>query len=159
MTRPAFKPMKPRPPGTVKSCVSELFDQVGGIENVMVRLRTGQAVTYAYADPTRDEEISFAKVATLTSRDATAAVEFLANLAGGAFVPMPKACSAVGQLTADAVRQSGESAAQLVQSLLDGRLSPDEARAALPDLTEAVQAYAQLLSTVGAIARGEGRDA
>jgi hypothetical protein len=155
MTRPAFKPMKPRPPGTVKGCVADLYAQVGGVERVMVRLGTGQAATYAYADPTREDEISFARVAALTSREATAAVEFLASLAGGAFVPMPKTNSEVGQLTADAVRQSGESAAQLVQALLDGKLSPDEARAALPDLTEAVQAYAQLLSTVAAIARGE----
>lgn len=156
MSRPAFKPMKPRPPGTVKGCISDLFAQAGGVDRVMVRLRTGQAVTYGYADPTREDEISFAKVAALTSRDSPAAVEFLASLAGGAFVPMPRADTEVGQLTADAVRQSGESAAQLVQALLDGKLSPDEARAALPDLTEAVQAYAQLLSTVGAIARGEG---
>jgi len=157
--RRAFNPVKRRVPGTVKACIVDLFAQAGGPKRVMVKLQLGEAQTYAFADPESPEQISFARVAALTGRDAPAAAEYLADLAGGVFMPLPHDGSEVGALTVEAVRESGEAAADLVQALLDGRLTPEEAQRALPNLGEALQAFARLHATVAAIARrgpGEG---
>ena len=75
MTRPAFKPVKPRTIGTPKAAVCELVAQAGGVDRVMVRLGIGKTEAYACTDPQSDREISFARVAALTAPGATACAE------------------------------------------------------------------------------------
>lgn len=153
MTRSAFNPVKPRPIGTAKAAVCDLVAQAGGIEHVMVKLQIGKSDAYAYTDPQSPKEMAFARVAALTGPTATAGAEYLAQLAGGLFVPVPSATTPIGHLTAAAVRSHGTAAAALVDALADNNLSPDEAKAALPVLEDALRALAQLRSTVCEIAR------
>lgn len=152
MTRAPFKPIKPRLAGLPKAAVSALVHQAGGIEHVMVKLGIGQSEAYAWTDPKSPKEMSFARVAALTSPECTAGVEYLAQLAGGLFLPMPRAATPIGILTADAVRQHGKAAAGLVEALADNKLSRAEAREALPELEAAARAIALLLSTVSDVA-------
>ena len=79
----AFHPVKPCDPDLPKSAVRRLFDQVGGVKLAALRLSLGLSQTYAFADPQVHEEITFARVAALTSPAAPAAAEYLAGLAGG----------------------------------------------------------------------------
>lgn len=148
-------PYKPREPGSIKEAVTELFAQIGR-KTVAAKLGLSMTQVASLTDERSPEKLSLERAVVLTGPDAPAMAEFFALLARGAFLPMPRTDSEVGALTADAVRQSGEAAAQLVQALLDGRLTPAEARRALPELAEALQAYAQLHATVAAIARNEG---
>jgi len=154
MTRPAFKPVKPRVVGTPKAAVSHLVAQAGGVERVMVRLGIGKSEGYAYTDPQSDRELSFARVAALTAPGCTAGVEYLAALAGGVFLPMPAASSSIGALTADAMRKHGAATADLVEALADYRISLAEAREALPEVEAAARAVALLLVTLTEIATG-----
>jgi hypothetical protein len=156
MTRPAFCPVKPRRLGTPKAAVSELVAQHGGIEQVMVTLGIGKSDAYAWTDPQSPKEMSFARVAALTSPACTAGVEYLAARAGGLFLPMPSACTPIGSLTADSVRRHGVAAAELIVALADGRLSAEEARGALPELDAACAALALLRSTVAEVAGRTG---
>lgn len=154
MTRPAFKPVKPREIGTPKAAVSELMAQVGGVERAMVRLGVGKTDAYAFTDPQSDREISFARVAALTAPGATAAVEYLAALAHGVFLPLPAAPATIANLTADALRKHGAATAELVEAMTDDRVAVAEARAALPEVEAAARAMALLLVTLTEAAAG-----
>lgn len=154
MTRPAFKPVKPRPLGTPKAAVSELIAQAGGIEHAMVKLGISKTEAYAFTDPQSDREISFARVAALTAPRCTASVEYLAALAHGVFLPLPGDTSHIASLTADALRKHGVAAADLVEALGDGRVTADEAREALPKVEAAARAMAMLLATLTEAAAG-----
>jgi hypothetical protein len=73
----------------VKDCVAELFRSQGGHKCAIDRFGVSLAHAYSFTDHHRDEQISFARVAALTSPRATAAARYLATLAGGVFVPLP----------------------------------------------------------------------
>jgi hypothetical protein len=153
VTRRPFRPVKPRTVGTPKRAISDLVEQAGGIDQVQVRLGVKQSTAYAYADPQSKKEMSFAKVAALTTPETPACAEYLAALAGGVFLPMPRVDTPIGALTAEAIRRQGRAAADLVDALADGRVTQAEAAAALPDLDSALRALALLHSTVAALAR------
>lgn len=153
VSRPAFSPMKPRAVGTPKAAVSDLVNQAGGIERVMVKLSIGQAEAYAWTDPQSPKEITFARVAALTGEACTAGAEYLARLAGGLFLPMPRRDTPIGSLTAESMRRHGAAAAGLIEALADSKLSQAEAQKALPDIDAALRALSLLHSTVADIAR------
>lgn len=152
MTRAPFTPVKPRAVGTPKAAVSSLVAQAGGIPHVMVKLGIGQSDAYAWTDPQSPKEMSFARVAALTGPDCTAGAEYLAQLAGGLFLPMPSAKTPIGSLTAETVRRHGAAAARLVEALADNKLSQAEAAGALPEIDQALRALALLRSTVADVA-------
>ena len=154
MTRPAFKPVKPRAIGTPKAAVCDLVAQAGGVERVMVRLGIGKSEAYAYTDPQSDRDISFPRVAALTAPGCTAAVEYLAALAHGVFLPLPAAATTIASLTADALRKHGAAAAELVEAITDDRITIEEARSALPEVEAAARAMALLLVTLTEAAAG-----
>ena len=147
MSRPPFNPVKPRALGTPKAAVCELIAQAGGIPRVMVKLGIGQSDAYAVTDPQSPKELSFARVAALTAPDATAGAEYLVNLAGGVFLPIPRPDSEAAELTADAMREFGEASADLVQKLAGG-LTSQEARSALGPIDEALRALVQLRQAI-----------
>lgn len=144
MTRPAFRPVKPRDPEQPKAAVARLYEQNGGAKHVAVKLGLGHAQVYSFTDPQDPAEISFARVAALTSRDAPAAAEYLATLAGGAYLPLPPADSDLGLLTAESIAAHGDAAAELVRALKDGRVTDQERTAAVVELDEAIRALVQL---------------
>ncbi len=153
MTRRAFRPVKPRIVGTPKAAVCALIDQAGGIPRVMVKLGIGQSDAYAWTDPQSPKEMSFARVAALTAPECTAGAEYLVQLAGGIFLPMPRHDTPIGRLTAEAMRRHGTAAARLIEALADQKLTPAEAAQALPELAGALRALALLHSTVADVAR------
>jgi hypothetical protein len=152
MTRRPFRPVKPRPVGTPKRAIADLFEQAGGLERVTVRLGVRQTVAYAWTDPQAREEISFARVAALTDPTATAATEYLAGLAGGVFLPVPPIATPIARLTAESIRRHGRAAGDLVEALADGRLTRAEAARALPDLEAALRTLALLRASVAEVA-------
>ncbi len=150
-----FSPVKPIDADLPKAAVRRLFDQVGGIKRTAARLGyRGESHVYAMADPSDATEITFAQVVALTGPEAPACAEHLAIVAGGVFLPMPSASSAIGALTGAAMRESGEAAAELLEALTDG-LTPDEAAKALIEIDQAVRAWSQLRAKVGAVAKGK----
>jgi hypothetical protein len=153
MRRKAFTPTKPREPGTPKAAIQRLYQQKGSIENVQVLLGLKHTTVYAYADPGEPDEIKFAQVAALTDPTGTAAAEYLAQRAGGVFLPVASSDKTIGALTAEMVRSHGRAAADLVVALADNKLTRAEAARALPDLEAALAALALVLSSVAEVAR------
>lgn len=153
MTR-AFRPQKPIDADLPKAAVRRLFDQVGGIKRVAARLGyRSESQVYAMADGNDPAEITFAQVVQLTGSDTPAGAEHLALVAGGVFLPMPTATTPIGALTGNAMLESGQAAADLIEKL-SGGLTPDEAAKSLPEIDDAVRAWTQLRSKVAAIAKG-----
>jgi hypothetical protein len=153
--RPAFSPVKPIDPELPKAAVRRLFDQREGIKRAAIELQRSPSQTYAYADPGVDDEIAFAQVAALTGPTSPACAEYLALLAGGAFVPVSPRQEPLGTLTADAMKDSSEACAELVRATVDGVLTPAEARAALPEIEEMIRSAVQLHAAVSALAKSE----
>lgn len=150
----SFRPQKPIDPDLPKAAVRRLFDQVGGIKRVAARLGyRSESQVYAMADGNDPAEITFAQVVQLTGPDAPAGAEHLALVAGGVFLPIPAANTAIGALTGAAMRESGEAAAELIEALAAG-LTPEEATRALPEIDDAVRAWTQLRARVAAVAKG-----
>lgn len=153
--RRAFRPQKPVAAMLPKAAVRRLFDQAGGITRSAARLGyRGESQVYAMADPNDAAEISFAQVVQLTDAAAPAAAEYLAATAGGVFLPLPPPESQLAILTASAMREAGQAAADLVVALEDG-LTPLEAARALIEIEDAVRAWSQLRSRVADVARAK----
>ncbi len=148
MTRGAFVPVKPCDPELPKAAVRRLFNENGGIKRTAVKLGLSETQTYAVSDPGTPDELSFARVAALTSHEAPAAAEYLAGLAGGVFLPVPCAEGDAQALTADSVRQHGEAIAMIVDALATDGIDFDEAIKALPEIDDALRALCGLRSLV-----------
>lgn len=146
-TSSAFKPSKPREIDTPKGAVSEQFAQVGGIKMVMNRLGIGQSQAYAFTDPQNEEELSFARMAALTSPRATAGAEFLCFMAGGVFLPVLEmgACEDLELIKiADQTREHGNAIAVLLSAIHDGTITSAERQEALPHIDAALRGLARL---------------
>lgn len=149
----AFRPHKPIAPDLPKAAVRRLFDQLGGVKRVMVRLGyRSDSQVYAMADANDPAEITLAQAAQLSGPEAPAIAEYFALLAGGVFLPVPAANTAIGQLTADAMREAGVAGAVLVEGLIDG-MTPAEARIALPEVADVIRKFCQLQSQLQALAQ------
>ena len=153
MTR-AFRPQKPIDGDLPKAAVRRLFEQVGGIKRVAARLGyRSESQVYAMADGNDPAEITFAQVVQLTGPETSAGAEYLAMVAGGVFLPMPTATSAIGALTGTAVAESGQAVSEMIEALTDG-VTAEEAAKVLPEIDDAVRAWTQLRSRVAAVAKG-----
>lgn len=150
MLRGSFNPVKPRDPELPKAAVGRLIEQVGGPKESAVKLGLGLSQVYAFTDPGEDAEISFARVASLTSREATAAVEYLAVRAEGVFLPLPAGNSDLQHLTAESILKHGKAAAELVEALSDGRLTDQERADAVRALDDSMRVLVQLRTAVSA---------
>lgn len=132
----AFLPVKPRAYGEPKSVVGDLIAKAGGAKEVAHRFGLNVSMIYAFADPASDKDMSFARVASLTGPDNTVAAEYLAHLAGGVFMPVPREGGLMMTLTADLAREVGETVSSIVTSLSDGQMDDSEAEAALKEIDE-----------------------
>lgn len=140
-----FRPMKRREADTPKGVVSDLFDQVGGVKEVQVRLGIGKSQAYAYTDPQSPEELSFARAAALTTPSSPAAAEYLASRAGGIFCALPGATGGCPMtLTADAVREHGEAVAAALEAQ-GKQLTPAAKAKVRKELVESICAQVALL--------------
>ena len=144
----AFAPVVPCPPEEPKAAIRRLFDQNGGVDRVAIKLGLQPPYVYSISHPGTKDELTFARTAALTSRDAPAAAEYLAALAGGVFLPVPCAEGDAQALTADSVRQHGEAMALLVAALASDGIDASEATRTLPEIDEALRALCGLRSLV-----------
>jgi hypothetical protein len=141
-----FRPMKRREADTPKGAISDLFDQVGGVKEVQVRLGVGKSQAYAYTDPQSPEELSFARAAALTGPGASAAAEYLASRAGGVFCALPAGPGGCPMaMTADAVREHGEAVAAALEALTGKPTAAAKAKVR-KELEESICAQAALLN-------------
>lgn len=155
MSRPAFQPVVKADPGTPKQALQRLVDQLGGIGHAQVRFGLGQSQTYAIANPNLADDLPWSKVCAVTTAEAPACAEALADLAGGVFLPVSPRRAPLASLTADTMKESTEACAAVVRAAAGGTLSREKARAALPDLEEAVRAVVQLHAAVAARAKDD----
>lgn len=125
---------------TVKECVKALIKEAGDYKRVMVKLGIGQTRVYGFTDPNSDEEISFARVAALTSAESTAAARYLAQLAGGVFCPVPKAdqIGAVMERIAGSAKSHGGAISETVKAIADGMVTAAESAAVRAEIRKAI---------------------
>lgn len=143
-----FLPQKPRAYGDNKTVVGDLIEGAGGHKAVAHRFGLNLSMIYAYCDPAQDKEISLARAAALTSPKNTVAAEYLAHLAGGAFLPLPRGEGSMAHLTADLARETGETISRIVAALADGNMDLAEAEGSLGDIDDALPALMGLRAEV-----------
>ena len=157
----AFNPVKERRYGEPKEVVARMFEEVGGIPEVMNLLELSRTRVYALADPDSSNDISYARVARLTEAGATAAAQHLAALAGGIFVPVDKADDANWlALAGEASRRNARNIAALMESLGEterapGEVDQQEAREILKLLDEQLGTLALQRAKLATIAAGD----
>jgi hypothetical protein len=129
----------------VKKVVKALFKENGGHKHVMVKLDVGKTRAYGFTDRASDEHISFARVAALTHPQATMAARYLAQLAGGVFLPI-STTKAVTTMAAvgEAVREHGEAISGTLAAMADGTITPEEVPPIVREIDEAFSALATL---------------
>jgi hypothetical protein len=138
-----------------KACVADLFKENGGHKCAIDRFGVSLRRAYNFTTLASDEQISFARVAILTSAKATAAARYLATLAGGVFVPLPAPKSGHAlALMGEAARSHGEAIAEAAKALADSRVTPRESAALVKEIDEAVVALASLRGAAIAMAEG-----
>lgn len=150
MSRPAFKPTKPIDPLLPKAAVQRAIDQAGGVPRTAIAIGVAPPTVYAYADAAAPDEITYARACALSSPTVTAFAEHQAQLAGGVFVPLAPHAGSLADLTADALKQNGEAAAELVQAMADGELRDSERARAIRELDQAIAALVHLRAAVAA---------
>lgn len=147
MTRASFQPVKPCDPELPKAAVRRLVNQNGGIKRTAVKLGLSETQTYAVTDPGTPDELSFARVAALTTHETPAAAEYLALLAGGVFLPIDCAAGAdVRGLTAEVAREHGDAIGALIAAMADNRITASEARSALVEVDDCLRTLCGLRS-------------
>lgn len=157
-------------PGSAHDALDKMFDSIGrshgsaaseGIYIAASLLDVSHWTLRAQLNPDKTgSEISYARVVQFTRAfGCTDAAEHLALCAGGVFVPLPREGDAVAALTADAMREMGEAVARIFAStspLSEGgaAITANEARAALPEVHEALAALSNLYSRLREKAEG-----
>lgn len=157
-------------PGSAHEALDRMFDSIGrshgfapseGVYIAASLIDVSHWTLRAQLDPDKKgSEISYAKVVQFTRAfGCTDAAEHLATCAGGVFVPMPADGDAVAALTADAMREMGEAVAKIFASASPASeggmtITAGEARAALPEVRDALVALSNLYSRLADKARG-----
>lgn len=136
-----------------KACVAKLFTENGGHKCVIDRFGVSLRRAYNFTESGNDEQISFARVAALTSPTATAAARYLATLAGGVFRPLPvRDETAPLAALGSAARSHGNTIAEAVNALADHRITRAELAAIEREGMAAIADLAALLGSVRAMA-------
>ena len=126
--RASFKPMKPRPYGSLKAVVAEAVKQAGGVDEVGRLLQRDPKTVYCYTDQ-RDPTNMNLDQAVLVTRylKATAFAEYFAALAGGVFMPVTDDDpSLIAELGAEAQLLSGEFFSDVIRAIEDGVVTKEE---------------------------------
>lgn len=142
---------------STKACVADLFKENGGHKCAIDRFGISLRRAYNFTTLASDEQISFARVASLTSSKATAAARYLATLAGGVFVPLVVRTGDCLKLTAAATRANGRAIAETVEALADKVVTQREAAAVVKDIDAAIAELASLRASLVAMAEAPSR--
>lgn len=145
-----FRPQKPRAADSVKGVISELFDQVGGVPEIMLQFGIGKSQAYAWTDPLSAEQMSFDRVARVTSPEATAAAKYLAERSRCVLVPLPGPDRRGSTMThiAESARSHGEAIAEAVKAAADGVITPTERAAVRKEIAEAISDLVSLQASM-----------
>lgn len=151
---------KRRTPGSLQDVLSRAFAQAGGA-NAAADVLPGREAKRLYEaagpdpDPKRATRLFYDEARLLTRAypgQLTAFAEDLAILAGGVFLPpMQAGVGAIGAQAGRAGRESGEAMSAIYEALTDGVFTTEEAKAALPQIREVLDAYGDLYRLVQAI--------
>lgn len=136
-----FRPVKPRAADSIKGVVSALYEQVGGVPEVMVRLGIGKSQAYAFTDELSPEQISLARAMALTGPGATAVAEYAAARAGAVLCHLPSSPDRRGNTMARlgaSAQSHGEAIAETVKAMADGKVTPAERARAVKEIREAI---------------------
>jgi len=140
----------------VKDCVAALFRENGGHKCAVDRFGVSLARAYRFTDHHCDEQISFARVAALTSAKTMAAARYLAGLAGGTFLPLPAPKEMPPLvLLADAVDSHASAISSAVRALADGKIEASEAAAVAKTIDKALWNLTSLRAKLVTMAAGE----
>jgi hypothetical protein len=138
---------------STKACVADLFKECGGHKCAIDRFGISLRRAYNFTTLASDEQISFARVAALTSAKATAAARYLATLAGGVFVPLAAVKSAsVLKLVSEAARDDGQAISDAVKVQADGVVTRCEAAAVVKEIDAAIADLAALRGAMATMA-------
>jgi hypothetical protein len=145
-------------PGTTKDVTKALFKEFGGHKAVAHEFDISLTRIYCFADPAFPEHnISFKRVAQLTSPKATAAARYLAREAGGVFFPLTlRANESPVSLIGSSARSHANAIAESLESLADGVVSGMEKTAIMREIDEAIADLASLRGALVAMADEEG---
>jgi hypothetical protein len=132
--RPAYRPNKRVPDGATKSVLVHVINEVGGVEQAAFICNVSGARVYQLRD---EGTMTFDDIARLTMAGAsTAAVEYLATLAGGQFVPVEPVEEPVADLIQKYAKESGDVMQACVAMLASGR---DECGVAASEIDQAIR--------------------
>jgi hypothetical protein len=140
---------------TSKEAVKALFRECGGHKAVAHDLDVSLARVYAFTDSASPEHnLSFKRVARLTTPQATSAARYLARKAGGVFLPVPttEAATTVTAIS-NAVREHGEAIAAALTAMADGRITADEVTPVVKEIDDAFAALATLRGMLVTVAK------
>jgi hypothetical protein len=156
--------MKPRAPGSASQALALMSEQIGasqgmdathGVKLMADFIGKSVGTIYKMLDPDQREQLSFARVAQLTDRyKATAAADYLAQLANCLLVPLPpvEPGDAIDEHTIRSAREYADMVAAIITAKRDGRITRPEARALLRDIRELMIELAALAEAIKAVA-------
>lgn len=156
--------------GSAHEALDRMFDEIGrahgpngapseGPQIAADFLCVARSTIYRQMDQSQPGGFAFAHACQLAQHfGCTEAAAHLALCAGGLFVPMPRGDDAVTVLTAEAMREMGEAAALIFAETAPGSdggaaITPQEARAALPEVRDVLAALTRLYSMLAEKAR------
>lgn len=144
---------KPRPPGTVHEAIALAVEQAGGVR-LVADVLPGRNEAWVYASSNPDAEarqqarltLEEARLLTRAFPGKVIAFAFdLATLAGGFFVPPMSAESGpIGALAAKAGQKNAVALQEIFEAYSDGILTAAEARDALPEVRQSIEAATEL---------------
>lgn len=156
---------KPRRPGSMEDVLSTAFAQAGGVKAVADVL-PGRKAARLYeaagpdAEPNHETRLFYDEVRLLTRAmggRVTAIAEDMALLAGGVFLPpLGENDGCVGAQAGRFGREVGEAMASVFEALADGTITVAEAKTALPQVREAIDAAGELYRLLEAIIQPPG---
>ena len=145
-----FKPYKRREHGTLHATLQRAVDELGGAAAAGDVIRRGPDWIYSATDPFRAEgkkaTLTWADARDLARAGATSVAEDMALLCGGVFMPpIPAAApAALHSALATYMTEHGQAISEIIQRAADGELDTADAKAALPEVDEALRAFMSL---------------
>jgi len=145
-----FKPYKRREHGTLHATLQRAVDELGGAEKAGDVIRRAPDWIYSATDPFRAEgkkaTLTWADARDLARAGATSVAEDMALLCGGVFMPpIPSSApSALHGVLATYLTEHGQAVSEVVQRAADGEVDVEDAKAALPEIDEALRAFMAL---------------
>lgn len=122
-----------------------MFREAGGVKRAAAFLGKSANLLYKFADHAHKHEISFSAVCRLVEAGNTIAVDYLATLAGGAFMPGEASDDDMGAVAARAAVAHGGFLAAVIT-----RERPEKTLIELDQLVKAaMQARAKLICEMG----------